>query len=215
MKPFNIVRTLMEVQGDLYEIIKQVSEEKKGPPPEIWKKFLGADKIFRKDGVLFFVKQIEEAVIVTDEPETLLKQNMKTYKIYLDDIRTPEDPSWTVVRSYNEFVETVTKIGLDIIDIISLDHDLGDTAIQEYYNNVSPNYELNYNNIHEKTGLDCAKWLINLCLDEGHAMPEVVVHSANPIGSANIMGYMNNFLKNRKQPQNCVSVQIKLKLETE
>ena len=38
--------------------------------------------------------------------------------------------------------------------------------------------------------------------------PEVVVHSANPIGSANIMGYCNNFLMNEGQPQTCVRVQI-------
>ena len=38
--------------------------------------------------------------------------------------------------------------------------------------------------------------------------PEVVVHSANPIGSANIMGYINNFLMNEGQSQTCVRVQI-------
>lgn len=45
-------------------------------------------------------------------------------KIYLDDIRTPVDSSWLVVRNYYEFVETVSKIGLENIEIISLDHDL-------------------------------------------------------------------------------------------
>jgi len=25
------------------------------------------------------------------------------YRIYLDDVRTPVDPSWVVVRSYDEF----------------------------------------------------------------------------------------------------------------
>lgn len=133
---------------------------------------------------------------------------MKTYKIYLDDVRTPHDTSWTVVRSYDEFVETVSRIGLDVIDIISLDHDLGDTAMKEYFNNVHPNYTLNYDNIVEKTGMDCAKWLVNLCLDEGHEMPEVVVHSANPIGSANMMGYINNYLMNSRRPQTCVRVKI-------
>lgn len=133
---------------------------------------------------------------------------MKTYKIYLDDIRTPVGDGWTVVRNYDEFVETVSRIGLDIIDIISLDHDLGKTAIKEYFNNVSPNYILDYDNIEEKTGYDCAKWLVGICMDVGHQIPEVVVHSANPIGAANIMGYVNNYLKNRRQPQTCVCVHI-------
>jgi hypothetical protein len=38
--------------------------------------------------------------------------------------------------------------------------------------------------------------------------PTVLVHSANPIGSANIMGYINNFLMNETQQQTCVRVHI-------
>jgi hypothetical protein len=38
--------------------------------------------------------------------------------------------------------------------------------------------------------------------------PLVVVHSANPIGSANIMGYINNFLMNENKPQTCIRVNI-------
>ncbi len=34
-------------------------------------------------------------------------------KIYLDDVRTPVDKSWTVVRNYEQFVSTVMHIGLD------------------------------------------------------------------------------------------------------
>ena len=82
-------------------------------------------------------------------------------KIYLDDVRTPVKDGWTVVRSYEEFVDKVVELGLNSIEIISFDHDLGDTAMEEYYNNVSPNFTLNYDNIKEKTGLDCAKWLVN------------------------------------------------------
>jgi hypothetical protein len=130
------------------------------------------------------------------------------YKIYLDDIRTPLDESWIVVRNYDEFVITVSEIGLDNIEILSLDHDLGDTAMQEYFTNVSPNFVLDYNNIHEKTGYDCAKWLVNHCMDNGLNMPTVYVHSANPIGSANIMGYINNYLMNVRKPQTCIRVQI-------
>jgi len=99
-----------------------------------------------------------------------------------------------------------------------------DTAMKEYFENVSPNYQLDYSNIHEKTGLDCAKWLINHFYDTHpeyleqsrgekkrslyFPFPHVYVHSANPIGSANIMGYVNNFLMNEAQPQDCVRVQI-------
>ena len=128
-------------------------------------------------------------------------------KIYLDDDRTPVDKDWTVVRSYDEFVSTVMYIGLENIELISLDHDLGDTAMAEWHRNVYHNYTLDYNNITEKTGMDCAKWLVDQWL-EGSPVVEVVVHSANAIGSANIMGYINNYRHVSRLPQNCVRVKI-------
>lgn len=150
--------------------------------------------------------------------------------IYLDDLRTPTSGDWNVVRSYNEFVKTVTEIGLENIDTISLDHDLGDDAINEFVYNTMPNYTIDYSNISEKTGYDCAKWLVNHFYDENptrldmHAsykkqtpigFPKVLVHSANPIGSANIMGYINNFLMNERMPQTCVRVEIAHTVESE
>lgn len=128
-------------------------------------------------------------------------------KIYLDDVRTPVDKDWTVVRSYDEFVSTVMYIGLENIELISLDHDLGDTAMAEWHRNVYHNYTLDYNNITEKTGMDCAKWLVDQWL-EGAPVVDVVVHSANAIGSANMMGYINNYRHVTKLPQNCIRVRI-------
>jgi hypothetical protein len=141
---------------------------------------------------------------------------MIKYRIYLDDIRTPVSPNnewvegveeWTVVRSYDEFVQKVNSVGLENIEIISLDHDLGDTAMNEWLYGVTKNYSINYDNITEKTGYDCAKWLVNEWMD-GKPVVRVVTHSANAIGSANIMGYVNNYLHLNRLPQNCVRVQI-------
>ena len=128
-------------------------------------------------------------------------------KIYLDDVRTPLDLDWIVVRNYDEFISKVKEIGLENIELISLDHDLGDTAMIEWRRNVYHNYTLDYDNITEKTGMDCAKWLVNQWL-EGSPVVEVVVHSANAIGSANIMGYINNYRHVSRLPQNCVRVRI-------
>jgi hypothetical protein len=128
-------------------------------------------------------------------------------RIYLDDVRTPVDKDWVVVRNYDQFVDTITHIGLENIELISLDHDLGDTAMAEWHRNVYHNYELNYDNITEKTGMDCAKWLVNEWL-EGKQVVDVVVHSANAIGSGNMMGYINNYRHIRRLPQNCIRVQI-------
>ena len=90
-------------------------------------------------------------------------------------------------------------------------------------NNVSKNFKLDYDNINEKTGYDAAKFLVDFYYevnDDRLSMersekkkmdfkfPLVYTHSANPIGSANIMGYVNNFLMNEGQPQNCVRVNV-------
>jgi len=128
-------------------------------------------------------------------------------RIYLDDVRTPVDKDWVVVRNYDQFVDIITHIGLENIELISLDHDLGDTAMAEWHRNVYHNYELNYDNITEKTGMDCVKWLVNEWL-EGKQVVDVVVHSANAIGSGNMMGYINNYRHIRRLPQNCIRVQI-------
>jgi len=133
---------------------------------------------------------------------------MEKVSIYLDDIRTPNDERWIICRDYDEFVNRVNEIGLDNIETISLDHDLGETAIREYFKNVTNNYILDYENIHEKTGYDCSKWLVEKSIETGINLPTILTHSANPIGSANIMGYINNYLKNKRLPQNCVRVQI-------
>ena len=133
---------------------------------------------------------------------------MKKKRIYLDDVRVPTDPEWVVVKNYNEFVAKVRLIGLEDIEVISLDHDLGDSAMKEYFNNVSPNYTLDYENITEKTGYDVAKWLVSESINKNIQLPLIYVHSANPIGSANIMGYINNYLMNSRLPQTCVRVSI-------
>jgi hypothetical protein len=133
---------------------------------------------------------------------------MKKVRLYLDDVRIPTDEDWVLATNYQEFVDKVNEIGLENIETISLDHDLGEGAMIEYYNNVRKNYELNYSNIEEKTGFDVCKFLVNESLDKGIPLPTVYVHSANPIGSANMMGYINNYLMNCRLPQTCIRVNI-------
>jgi len=129
-------------------------------------------------------------------------------KIYLDDVRNPIDPEWVVARDYTHFVTIIQLTGLENIEVISLDHDLGDTAMSEYYSNVRPKYTLNYDNIIEKTGYDCCKYLVEKSISTGILLPQIYVHSANPIGAANMMGYINNYYKNCKQEESCIRVQI-------
>ena len=129
------------------------------------------------------------------------------YIIYLDDVRTPIDKDWIIVRSYDEFVQKINKIGLENIELISLDHDLGDIAMAEWQYGVVKNYIINYDNITEKTGMDCTKWLVNQWLD-GNPVCKVMIHSANAVGSANMMGYINNYKHLHRLIQDCIRWEV-------
>jgi hypothetical protein len=133
--------------------------------------------------------------------------NNKLY-LYLDDVRTPKADNWEVVRNYDEFIAHIKLKGLGAYEVISLDHDLGEGAMVEYYTNVKPNYELDYNRIPEKTGMDCARWLVAKSMNTKIPLPAIYVHSANPIGAANMMGYINNYFRNCKLPEVCMKVNI-------
>jgi hypothetical protein len=50
--------------------------------------------------------------------------------------------------------------------------------------------------------MDCTKWLVNQWMD-GKPLVRVVVHSANAIGAANMMGYINNYKHINRLPQDC------------
>ena len=129
-------------------------------------------------------------------------------RLYLDDVRTPLGEDWIIARNYQELVEKINQYGLESFEVISLDHDLGDQAMIEYYTNVKNNYTLDYSNISEKTGYDACKFLVSKSMEKSIPLPQIYVHSANPIGSANIMGYINNFFMNEAQAQTCVRVNI-------
>ncbi len=119
-------------------------------------------------------------------------------KLFLDDLRFPKDAiglvpdtmnqfywsnDWVIVRNFWEFCNYIQKFGLP--DFISFDHDLAD----EHYTNID---ESDYK---EKTGYECAKWLVDFCFDNGKILPDYIVHSANPTGKQNIISYLENAKK--------------------
>lgn len=110
--------------------------------------------------------------------------------VYLDDVRIPDDPNIILVKNYEEFINACEFISFDNIKFISLDHDLGESAMREWYR--TEGKELDYHNIHEKTGYDAAKWIIDKWL-EGSVNIPVYCHSANIIGSKNIISIINNY----------------------
>jgi len=52
--------------------------------------------------------------------------------------------------------------------------------------------------------MDCARFLVAESMNQKIPLPVVYVHSANPIGAANMMGYINNYKHITRQPQDCV-----------
>jgi hypothetical protein len=120
-------------------------------------------------------------------------------KLFLDDIRIPKDcanglvPShlnklywdndWNIVRSYNSFVAWIVKNGLP--DFISFDHDLADIHYTMDFSDKNDGGK-------EKTGYECAKWLVDYCMDQNLEIPSFIVHSQNPVGKANIQSYLLN-----------------------
>ena len=132
----------------------------------------------------------------------------KNIYLYLDDVRIPNDDRWEVVTNYDEFVAHIELNGLENYECISLDHDLGEEAMQEYYRNVATNGYLEYNNISEKTGLDCARYLTSKAISNKAELPKVYCHSANPIGALNIMNHVNGYLKSVGQYEYCTMFKI-------
>lgn len=64
-KSFNMTRNFLEVGDELYEILRRVNESH-DPIIDVWKEHLGAEKVFRKDGYLYFCTKIEDAVILEE-----------------------------------------------------------------------------------------------------------------------------------------------------
>ena len=115
---------------------------------------------------------------------------MKQYFLLLDDVRNTNQVfeytnqkvflthNWTIVKTYQEFITCIIDKGLP--EFISFDHDLG---------------ELSIINGEEKSGYDCAKWLIDYCITNQLILPAYFCHSMNPVGKANIQGLLNNYAK--------------------
>ena len=111
-----------------------------------------------------------------------------SYLLFLDDERLPKDvtwvglpavfeSAWTLVRSYDMFVSCIRKLGVP--RFVTFDHDLGDNAYA-----AAARGDEDFQG--EKTGLDCARWLVDYCHDNDAPFPPFRVHSMNPSGAKRI-----------------------------
>ena len=98
--------------------------------------------------------------------------------------------NWVIVRSYDEFVKTITE--RDLPFVVSFDHDLGDTAYQEFHRAHNADKIIKYENIAEKTGFHCAQFLANYCIEHKLKLPLYYIHTLNSIGAMNIFSILEN-----------------------
>lgn len=123
--------------------------------------------------------------------------------LWLDDIRDPYENGWLIfspipqteviwVKSYDEFTEWIINNGLP--DGICFDHDLGlQNHIDRTKKGMSKRKSRPLKQL-EFTGYDCAKWLVNYCMDNNHKLPKYNIQSSNPVGKENIDGLLKSFL---------------------
>ena len=99
---------------------------------------------------------------------------MRKFYIYLDDLRYIPWGYDQQLKDYDSFVEYMKSLGSFVASChISFDHDLGEG----------------------KNGYDCAKWLINWCIENDYHAPTYEIHSANPVGRKNIESVFETYEK--------------------
>ncbi len=126
--------------------------------------------------------------------------------LFLDDIRHPYDAfgysnesifllkKWVVVKNYNQFVKWINKNGLP--DFISFDHDLADSHYtpSDLWTDYEKSKEWQDKQVHsEKTGYECALWLVDYCLENDLPCPHFFCHSVNPVGKDKINRLLETF----------------------
>lgn len=106
--------------------------------------------------------------------------------IFLDDERNPEDVTWimlpnvtwTVVRTPDEFLQTVTENPLKI-DIITFDNDIQ----------------------HQLEGYDLIKMICDKDMDNDYKLlldsMQVFAHTMNMVNREPILNYWNNYLEHK------------------
>ena len=130
--------------------------------------------------------------------------------LFLDDIREPEHAyeytkqeiflkqKWEVVRNFDEFKSYIEKNGMPFF--ISFDHDLADTHYtpEHLWTDYDKSKEWQDAQVHkEKTGYECAMWLVDYCIDNNLQLPNYYCHSMNPVGKDKIVGLLRSFQNSR------------------
>ena len=123
--------------------------------------------------------------------------------LWLDDMRDPHKNDWLNfspipklelrkvywAKSYDDFVRWISIKGLP--DGICFDHDLSDfQAMKTSYPELMEDVPWPDS---EKTGMDCARWLIEYCKERSLSLPVYMSQASNPDKRAEIVTLLDNF----------------------
>jgi hypothetical protein len=127
---------------------------------------------------------------------------MKKIGIFLDDTREIDQiPSWIeewkTVKNYKEFTDTIEKywvVSGELPELISFDHDL---ALEHTLDraNKSIDAPIFYSKFKEKTGKDCAEWLVAFADQHKLIIKRACTHDDNLLGSLRIEDIINTYKK--------------------
>lgn len=68
---FNITTNFIQIEGVLYKV-KRTLKESSNPNIEVCNEYFNTDKVFKKEGILYFLETVKEAEEITEdvvEPE--------------------------------------------------------------------------------------------------------------------------------------------------
>lgn len=112
-----------------------------------------------------------------------------SFNMFIDDMRLPHDDEcvesginlnvdWVIIRDTRDAISTVKATGR-MPDRLALDHDLGE--LPDGTVDTVPVF---------------LKWLANeFYFEVGGKIPEYTIHSANPVGAANMRSFMESWKK--------------------
>lgn len=125
--------------------------------------------------------------------------------LWLDDIRDPEEEQWFIyheqfkgdsvvwVKSYSDFTSWIKDNGLPYA--ICFDHDLGEDVAKSKVSSGMSKRQARREKRETMSGMDCAHWLVNYCMDNKLHLPLYEIQSANPVGKDNIDGLLKSYNK--------------------
>ena len=136
---------------------------------------------------------------------------MKCYNLFLDDERIPKgvflykpepvytEQPWTIVRSYDSFVNKVTQKYTEgyFPCVVSFDHDL---AREHYLHGALSRYEkFDETAVNVPTGWHCLKWLLKFCETQDFVLPKILFHSMNKGGTVNMTALIDEYKAKRNR----------------